>query len=328
MLDTFYIALTPMLTLALCILIGFLLRKFAILPDNAGKVMAKLETWVFLPALTFSTMARYCTVDTLTVHGKNLLLSFFGVCIAITLSILLARFFAKPGSKNHGVYLYALAFANSGYMGDPLVIALFGNEILSYYKVYCLPISLMIYTWGISRMIPANKSKGGAWRRIVNPPTVALILGMLVGISGLGRVMPTFASDALSKLGACMGPVAMLLAGFTIAGYSMMGMAKNKQIYTASLLRLVVIPAGIITALYGIKSVLGLCGMEIDNSALFLTFFAVGTPLGLNTVVFPEAYGGDAELGAGMTLISHTLCIITIPLMYAAMVALLGVPFI
>lgn len=327
MLDTFYIALTPMLTLALCILIGFLLRKFSILPDNAGKVMAKMETWVFLPALTFSTMARYCTVDTLVAHGKNLLLSFFGVCIAITVSILLARFFAKPGSKNYGVYLYALAFANSGYMGDPLIIALFGNEILSYYKVYCLPISLMIYTWGISRMIPANKSKGGAWRRIINPPTVSLLLGILVGISGLGKVMPTFASDALSKLGACMGPVAMLLAGFTIAGYSMLGMLKNSRIYTASLLRLVVIPSLIIATLYGIKSVLGLCGMEISNSALFLTFFAVGTPLGLNTVVFPEAYGGDAELGAGMTLISHTLCIITIPLMYAAMVALLGVPF-
>ena len=36
MLDTFYIALTPMLTLALCILIGFLLRKFGVLPENSG----------------------------------------------------------------------------------------------------------------------------------------------------------------------------------------------------------------------------------------------------------------------------------------------------
>ena len=327
MLDTFYIALTPMLTLALCILVGFLLRKFGVLPDNAGKVMAKLETWVFLPALTFSTMVRYCTVDTLTAHGKNLLLSFIGVCLAITLSILLSPCFAKRGSKNHGVYLYALAFANSGYMGDPLVIALFGNEILSYYKVYCLPISLMIYTWGISRMIPRNKAKGGAWRRIVNPPTVALVLGMLAGICGLGKIMPSFASDALSKLGACMGPVAMLLAGFTIAGYSMMGMLKNKRIYAASLLRLTVIPSAIIGILFCVKSLLCLLSLEMDNSVLFLTFFAIGTPLGLNTVVFPEAYGGDAELGAGMTLISHTLCIITIPLMYAAMIELFGMPF-
>ena len=131
MLTTFRIALTPMLTLALCILIGFLLRKFSILPDNAGKVMAKMETWVFLPALTFSTMVRYCTVDTLTEHAKNLLLSAIGVCLAVLISILLARFFAKPESKNYGVYLYALAFANSGYMGDPVVIELLGSDILS-----------------------------------------------------------------------------------------------------------------------------------------------------------------------------------------------------
>lgn len=328
MIDTFFIALPPMLTLALCILLGFFLRRFGILPDNAGKVMAKLETWVFLPALTFTTMVRYCTVDTLTVHGKNLLLSLFGVGIAILISTLLARFFAKPGSKNYGVYLYALAFANSGYMGDPLIISLFGNSVLSYYKVYCLPISLMIYTWGISRMIPADKSKGGAWRRIINPPTVTLLIGILAGICGLGKVMPVFISDALSKLGGCMGPVAMLLAGFTIAGYSMLNMLKNKRIYAASLLRLTAIPAVIIGALFGIKSLLNLLfSFDIDNSVLFLTLFAVGTPLGLNTVVFPEAYGGDAELGAGMTLISHTLCIVTIPLMYAAMIALFGTPF-
>lgn len=328
MLDTFYVALNPMLTLAFCILIGFLLRIFKILPENAGKVMAKLETWVFLPALTFSTMARYCTVDTLTAHGKNLLLSLCGVALAIAISVTLARSFAKPGSKNYGVYLYSLAFANSGYMGKPLVIDLLGSGALSYYDVYCLPISLMIYTWGISRMIPADKANGSTWRRVINPPTVALVLGILAGLGGLGGVMPAFVGDALSKLGACMGPVAMLLAGFTIAGYSMGNMLKNKRIYAASLMRLVVIPSMIIAVLFGIKTLLNIAfALDIDNTVLFLTLFAVGTPLGLNTVVFPEAYGGDAELGAGMTLISHTLCIVTIPLMYAAMIAIFGTPF-
>ena len=49
--------------------------------------------------------------------------------------------------------------------------------------------------------------------------------------------------------------------------------------------------------------------------------------LGLNTVVFPEAYGGEPQTGASMTMISHTLCVLSIPLLYAAMVAIFGTPF-
>ena len=48
---TFLETLTPMLTLFLCIAIGFVLIKTKILPESASKVMAKMETWIFFPAL-------------------------------------------------------------------------------------------------------------------------------------------------------------------------------------------------------------------------------------------------------------------------------------
>ena len=324
--DTFFAVLTPMLTLFFCIVIGFLLRRTRLLPDNAGSTMAKLETWVFLPALSFTTMARYCTVDTLGTHATNILLSSAGVMLAILISLFAVRFFAKKDAPERGVFLYALAFANSGYMGDPVVQALFGDEGLSYYKVYCLPISLAIYTWGISCMIPANGK--GVLRRILNPPTVSLLLGMAAGLTGFGGILPTFIVNALNSLKACMGPVAMLLAGFTIAAYPLRDMLTSKRVYAASLLRLLLIPTLIISTLFGLKTLAGLAlGITIPHTVLFYSFFAIGTPLGLNTVVFPAAYGGDAKTGAGMTMVSHTLAVLTIPLMVAIMTAIFGSPF-
>ena len=65
-----------------------------------------------------------------------------------------------------------------------------------------------------------------------------------------------------------------------------------------------------------------------DKGALYLTLIAFGTPLGLNTVVFPAAYGGDTSTGASMAMISHTLCVITIPLMYALLTAFVSSTFI
>lgn len=324
--NVFLATLTPMLTLFFCIVVGFLLRRGHLLPDNAAPTMAKLETWVFFPALSFMTMSRYCTVETIGTHLSNILLSAVGVAIAIGIAYLLVRFFAKGGTAEHGVFLYALAFANSGYMGDPVVQALFGDEILSYYKVYCLPVSLAIYTWGVSRMIPAGGKS--ALRRILNPPTVALLLGILSGLTGFLGILPDFAVRALDSLRACMGPVAMLLAGFTVASYPLRDMLRSRRVYAASLLRLIVIPSVIIAALFALKTLFGLAfGVTVPHTVLFFTFFAVGTPLGLNTVVFPSAYGGDAGTGAGMTLISHTLAVLTIPLMYTLMTLLFGVPF-
>ena len=102
-------------------------------------------------------------------------------------------------------------------------------------------------------------------------------------------------------------------------------MLKKKKVYVATALRLVILPAVIVGAIWGIKTLANLYfGASIDNTVLFLCFFSLATPLGLNTVIFPEAYGGDPEPGAAMALISHTLCVLTIPLLYALMTLAFG----
>lgn len=327
MLDTFLATLNPMLTLFICIAVGFIVRKAKLLPEDAGTVMAKLETWVFCPALSFTTMARYCTIDSLGTHATNILLSALGVAIAMGIAIPLACVFVKKKCPERGVYMYALAFANSGYIGDPVVLALFGERVLAYYKLFCLPVTIMIYTWGISVLVPRGKGKGGALRKILNAPTVAMFIGMAVGLSGLGGHIPAPVSSALDSLKGCMGPVAMLLAGFTIASYSFFGMLKKGKVYLATLLRLFIIPSVIIASLFAAKELANLIfDLSINNSVLFLAFFATAAPLGLNTVVFPKAYGGNPETGASMAMISHTLCVLSIPLMYALMILIFGEP--
>ena len=122
--------------------------------------------------------------------------------------------------------------------------------------------------------------------------------------------------------------IAMLLAGVIIAKYDLLHMLKKGKVYLATALRLVIIPTVMVAFIWGLKTLAGTwLAMEIGNDVLFLAFFATATPLGLNTVVFPEAFGGNPETGASMAMISHTLCVITIPLLYVLMVALFGTPF-
>ena len=327
MLTTFIATLNPLMTLFFCIAVGFITHRAHLLPENAGTVLAKLLTWVFYPALSFMTMARNCTVATLQTHGINMLLSALCVGVAMLMSVPLSRLFAKKGSYELGVYRYALTFANSGYMGDPLVLALFGDVGLAYYKFYSLFPSLVIYSWGVSQMIPTGSSKGSFLKKVLTPPTVAMLIGMVFGLTGATRFLPTFFVGALDSLKACMGPAAMLLAGFTVAAYSVPAMLKKKKVYVASILRLTALPAVIIAALFAVKTLANVTlNAGITHSVLFLAFVYSSMPLGLNTVVFPAAYGGDPETGASMTLISSLLCLASIPLLFALMVALFGMP--
>ena len=328
MITTFLATLTPMLTLFVCITVGFIFTKMKILPEGSSKVMAKLETWIFCPALGFMTMVRFCTVKTIGEHIINITLAVIGVTFAMSIAIFLSRFFAKRGSYERGVYAYALAFANGGYMGDPIVQALFGDIGLSYYKLFYLPFSIMINSWGISVLTPATENKRNLWRKLLNAPTIAMLAGIAVGLSGLGGYLPAFVTGSLDALKSCMGPVAMLLAGATIAKYNVFEMLKKKKVYVAAAFSLLIQPVLLVSLLFGAKTLTNLLfGLSIGNDVLFLAFFGSASAIGLNTVVFPEAYGGDPETGASITLISHTMCVITIPLMYALMVSIFGTPF-
>ncbi len=326
--DTFLYTLTPVIMLFTFMAIGFTLTKTKILPDNSNKTIAKLETWVFCPALSFITMANNFTLSKITDHATNLLFSAILVGVVLTIGTLLAPLFVKNKCYERGIYQYALAFANFGYMGDPLVEALFGFDVLCAYKLFCLPCSIAVYVWGISVLTPREVGSSNPLKRLLNAPTVAMLLGMLVGITGTLGYFPSFITDALNMLKSCMGPVAMILAGGIIAKYEFGRLLKNKKVYVATILRLILLPAVIISALVGIKAIANYAfGITISNAPIYFSFFVTALPLGMNTVVFPEAYGGDPEPGASMAMISSALSVITIPVFYSVLSLLLEVPF-
>ena len=335
MIQTFLTVLSPMLMLFLCMAIGFVLCKTKILSGDAGKVMAKLLTWVFAPALSFYTMAKFCTLENFSAGGSYILISALGVGIALAIAIPLASVFIKSKTYERGVYKYALTFGNSGYVGDPLVLALFGVEGLFWYKIACLPISIVIYTWGISVLVAKKDGeKHNPFKTLLNAPMIAMLVGIVIGlIPGAGDFLIgkegafTFFGDTLNGLKSCYGPMAMILAGFTVARFDIGKMLRNARVYIATALRLIVLPVVILGSLYGIMLLLNIIfGMAVDTFILFMLFFAIAAPLGLNTVVFPEAYGGDPSTGASMAMISHTLCVISIPLMFALMCVVFGTP--
>lgn len=308
MFETFKATLSPMLVLFLCMLIGFAAKKMSLTPDDTATVLSKLENYFLVPALILNTFMKYCTVSSIQEEYTLILYCLLALVLAIGIALPLSRVFAKNDAYQRNIYKYALSFGNFSFMGNAIVPAIFGSEMLYKYMLYILPLNVAVYTWGMIILIPHDKEKGNVLKSLLNPIFVSILVGAVLGLTGAQQIMPSFITSTIANCSACMGPLAMILTGFVIGGYSLPSLLKNYKIYIAAALRLLILPALFI----GVLMALG-----ADETALICTLFAYGTPLGLNTVVFPAAYGGDTSTGASMAMISHTLCVLSIPLMYA-----------
>ena len=306
MLKTFTATLSPMLVMFLCMALGYFANKLKLAPENTATVLSKLENYFFVPALILNTFMTYCSFESIKAEYSLMLWCLLVLVMAVVIAWPLSAFFSRGGYTRE-VYKYALTFANFSFMGNAIVPAILGQEMLYEYMLFILPLNIAVYTGGVIVLIPRGEGKN-ILKSLLNPIFVSIVLGAVLGLVGAKPHIPLFVTNTIGNLASCMGPLAMVLTGFVVADYDFGKLLKNVKVYFASLLRLIFLPALFVAALIFFGA---------DDTAVIMAFFAFGTPLGLNTVVFPAAYGGDTSTGASMAMISHTLCIVTIPLMFA-----------
>ena len=322
----FFVSLNQMLVLFLFMALGFMLNRKKLLPENAAGVLAKLETNVLVPCLIFHTFNTYCTVQNFTQKWIYILYGAIVMAVSLVIGILLTGLFTKDAYRKK-IYNYSFAVANFSFMGNAVVLGIFGTEVLFDYMMLTLPLNLYVYSYGVASLAPDCSGKRFSIKALINPICIAMLLGIVCGLTevflhleaftahvGLadavgieGFSVVGFLKTAISSAGACMSPLAMILTGFVIGGYNFKKLASDKKIYFVSVLRLVVIPAAFIGAFML---------LDTDPAILRVTLCATAMPLGLNTVVIPAAYGGDTIDGASMALISHLMSVVTIPLMF------------
>ena len=303
--QVFSATLNQMFVLFTFMALGYFLNYKGILPLNTSIAVSRLETNVLVPCLVFNTFYKYCTIENMKEKWLYIVYGTAIMLVSIVLGVVLSRVFAKDDYLRK-IYTYSFAVANFSFMGNAVVLGIFGEDVLFDYMIFTLPLCLYVYSFGTASLIPKEKEKGFSFKVFLNPICISMLLGALAGLSGIP--LPKFLVTSIAQAGACMSPLAMILTGFVVANYSFKTLASKGRIYLASILRLIVIPFAFVLVLKLLNT---------DSTIIMLTLCATAMPLGLNTVVFPAAYGGDTTPGASMALISHVMSIITIPIMFA-----------
>ena len=290
------------------IVIGYVLVKLKVLPENSAAVLSKLENTVFIPALVMGTFIENFTIERIGAAWKLLSISFIIACIAIPFAILISKLVTKD-KYIQKIYTYGLSFSNFGFMGNAVVKSLF-PDIFFEYLIFTLPLWIFIYLWGVPRLLIADSGKKHTFaeslKSFVNPMFIAMVIGMVIGLSNIR--LPEWTMSLINVSGDCMSPIAMILTGVVVSSISLKKTFTNVKIYIVSIIRLIIMP---------VLFIAGISFFELPETTYICALCSLAMPLGLNTIVIPSALGKDTTVAAGMAVISHLLSCITIPLIFS-----------
>jgi len=302
----FGIVAQQLLILYVFMVIGYVLNKKHVVHDKIGDVLSQLIVNIFMPALVFENMSGNMRVSALQREWPLILTG----ALVLAATYWLSLFATRKMRENRMLYVYSYTISNYGYIGYSVISAVFGAEMLYRTILFCMPMTVFIYTTGKDMFAPTKTKFKDL---IKNPIIIAMVLGGIIGLLEID--LPGAVAQVFSMASGAMAPIAMILTGYVLGRTKITDALKDKKSYGACVLRLIVIPLAIVAALML---------MRLDKQVIMLAGMVSALPFGTNSVIFLEVYGGDSGLAARLSFLSNLLSVLTIPVVYALLLKLFG----
>lgn len=297
------------------ILAGFLCGRFGILGQASSEALNRFVYYVALPALFFVSMARVPVGDVLNLP----FLAAFGggVLIVAALSLPVSRAVFKNGLGPSGLHALSATFANTGYMGIPLLITAFGPQAALPAIIATVLNGAVLMAVGIA-VIEADLARGRGAGRIVadvargvakSPLVLSAAAGILASALGLG--LPTPLVTFCDILGAAAPPCALFAIGLFMVGRAITTGLAELSWLTA--LKLLVQPA--VTWVIAVKL------LDLDPLWAASAVILAALPTGSLVFVLASQYGVYVQRATATILISTVFSVVTL----SVLLAMLGV---
>ena len=296
------IIIYQMLALFLLLVTGYVIYKVHVINDEAVRNLTSLVLNVSLPAqIVASFLANRGKISNMV------LLEVTGICLFgyLVYFLVVALFLAvtRPPKKQWGTYTFMLIFGNVGFMGYPVIQAIFGMEAMIYAVIFNVIFSFVVYSLGIALIGGSNAGKFHP-RLLLNTPMVAAVISLILFFTPLP--MPEYLTNALDYLGNLTTPLAMIILGGTIAKMKVKELFDDWRIYVFTLFRLIIMPLVVLAAMNLVHEQQYL----IRGTAVVLA----ATPVATNATMLAIEYDGDVQLVSKGIFFSTVLSVVTIPI--------------
>ncbi|WP_448374663.1 AEC family transporter [Fervidobacterium sp.] len=266
--------------------IGYIYGK--IFKDDIS-IFNKIATWLMAPVVTFAFMNDYVPSTSILIR--------YG--IGFSVMFLLSFGFSKFHKQDREILFTGNVYVNSGYLGYPVLLALWGEEALALGVVY----SFINVFFG-STFLPALIRGKFELKNILRLPFLyAIVLGWGLGLIGVSyKQLPVGLLTAFNWLRDMAIPFLLLQVGLGISKIELK-VSSIKDYAQISFERLVLIPI--------LMFPIGFLFSPMEAKAFLLE---CAMPIGVNSVVVIGAFKRELVPKAGMTVAITTLfSLLTLP---------------
>ncbi len=230
------IILNQTLIMLILIIVGIICKKTKIITDDGNKELSKLVLTVVNPIVI---LMAYQT-DYKPQLVKNLLIA-FGLSILSYIILIVAAYLLIPQKDGRETQIerFSAIYSNCGFMGIPLVNALFGSEGIFYLTAFLTVFNLVVWTHGII-LISGERNLKNIVKVFYSPVIISIVLGIIMFFAQIR--LPDIITDSLNFISNLNTPLAMIVSGVTIADTKIPKLLIKPGIYYVSFLKLILLP--------------------------------------------------------------------------------------
>ncbi len=312
---TLFIKMLPLILLTLA---GYVLCRLKWIDATFNRQLSLVMLNVFYPCLIVSSIVRNFTWETLL---QNWMMPVGTVFILVTgwlVGFASLPILKKQTEATRRCYHFICLMNNYSFLPILMAASLWGEKAIALIIFSALGSELCVWTLGV-KALTGQKLDRGFLKNLVSVPMGALlgsfaILAIRAVCERQGVSPGATAGDFLKTLletcrmaGGATIPASALICGARIA------MLHPSKLFSplmagTCVLRLVVIPALCIVGL-------SLAPIPLDVRRVLMLISVM--PAAMASVTLAEAFGGDSDFSAAAILVTHALCLVTIPLWLA-----------
>lgn len=287
-----------MIVMFIILIIGVIAYKAKIITKEGNSTLSSLLLFIVNPIVIFMGFQ----IDYTKEMFEKLWISILFAIIIHIIAIVISYIFIRKKVKDFEIERISAIYSNCGFIGIPIINALFGQEGVFYLASYIAVFNLFLWTQGYILMT-GKANKKAVLNGILSPCVIAAILGILCFCFKIRFFKE--AEEALNHITNMNTPLAMIVAGITMAQSDILKALKNLRLYFVCLLKLFIIP---LVCVFVLKL------FKFDNVLTMTSIILAACPIGASGTMFAIRYNKNAIYCAELYTASTILSAISLPI--------------
>ena len=194
--------------------LGFLLYRVNILDLNTNSKLTSLVLSVTTPCMVLNSVL--CTEKYSDSKTIFTILGIAVVAYVITpfIGVLINKLLHVPKNQT-GLYVFMTVFSNIGFIGYPIMKAIFGNDSVFHTSLFGMVFNIMLFTLGVYLIgIGQQGNNKLNLKNLVTPGVICSFLALILYLMHIRA--PKIVTDFTGMVGDMTTPLAMIIIGVTL----------------------------------------------------------------------------------------------------------------